>query len=52
VLHSDARARVATEQYLVGHSQWFRGAAGQKLLDALRKRADNRDRPKQGVSQP
>jgi Ser/Thr protein kinase RdoA (MazF antagonist) len=52
VLHSDARARVATERYLVGHSQWFRSAAGQVLLDALRKPADSRNRRKQGARQP
>jgi Ser/Thr protein kinase RdoA (MazF antagonist) len=47
VLHSDDRARVATERYLVGHARWFRSASGQKLLDALRKRANSRDRRKQ-----
>lgn len=37
VLHSDERARVATRDYLVGHAQWFRSAAGGRFLDAIRK---------------
>lgn len=49
VLHSDARARVATGRYLVGHAQWFRNSAGQELLNALRKRADSRNRQTQGA---
>jgi Ser/Thr protein kinase RdoA (MazF antagonist) len=52
VLHSDARTRVATERYLVGHSRWYRSAEGQNLLDALRHRADSRNRKKQGAWQP
>ena len=48
VLHSDTRARVATERYLVGHARWFRGSAGQKLLDLLRKRADCRGCERRG----
>ena len=47
VLHSNARARVATERYLVGHAQWFRSAAGQKLLDALRKRSEAQELTRQ-----
>ena len=31
VLHSPEKARVATDNYLVGHAQWFRSAAGEKL---------------------
>jgi Ser/Thr protein kinase RdoA (MazF antagonist) len=34
-LHSDERARVAYDDYLIGHAQWFLGA-GAKLLDVLR----------------
>jgi Ser/Thr protein kinase RdoA (MazF antagonist) len=51
VLHCDDRARVATERYLVGHAQWFRSGAGQKLLDALRQRAKGRERTMQGAHQ-
>jgi Ser/Thr protein kinase RdoA (MazF antagonist) len=47
VLHSEMRARVATERYLVGHAQWFRSSAGQKLLDAIRRRSEDRDTRKQ-----
>jgi Ser/Thr protein kinase RdoA (MazF antagonist) len=36
VLHSPDKARVATHDYLVGHARWFRGEAGQRLLDAIR----------------
>ena len=34
VLHSEEKARMACEGYLVTHARWFRGA-GSKLLDAL-----------------
>lgn len=34
-LHSDERAKIAYDDYLLGHAQWFLGA-GAKLLDALR----------------
>lgn len=40
VLHSAEKARVATDTYLVGHARWWRRAAGQQLLDALRQRTD------------
>jgi Ser/Thr protein kinase RdoA (MazF antagonist) len=35
VLHSEEKARLAAIDYLVGHARWFRGAGGQKLLDAI-----------------
>lgn len=44
VLHSKENGRVCTEGYLVGHARWFRGAGGQKLLDAIRRWAANRNR--------
>ena len=50
VLQSDARARVATDQYLVGHAQWFRSPGGQKLLDELREWAGVRGRQEQGAA--
>jgi Ser/Thr protein kinase RdoA (MazF antagonist) len=48
VLHSEGKARIASEDYMVGHARWFRGAGGQKLLDALRRWADARE---QGVGE-
>jgi Ser/Thr protein kinase RdoA (MazF antagonist) len=47
VLHSEEKARMACEGYLVEHARWFRGA-GNKLLDALRKWAAMR-RPVEGA---
>ncbi|HUN85307.1 MAG TPA: phosphotransferase [Terracidiphilus sp.] len=44
VLHSDEKARVATEDYLVGHARWFHSSAGQRLLGALRKWAEVHER--------
>ena len=44
VLHSQERARVASHDYLVGHARWFRSECGSRLLDALRKRASDRNR--------
>jgi Ser/Thr protein kinase RdoA (MazF antagonist) len=43
-LHSKENARVCSRGYLVGHARWFRGAGGQKLLDALRQWAARRER--------
>ena len=42
VLHSEDRARMASDGWLVGHARWFRDAAGNKLLDAIRRWADRR----------
>ncbi|MGB9228340.1 MAG: phosphotransferase, partial [Terracidiphilus sp.] len=42
LLHSEEKAAMAYDGWLVGHACWFRGA-GQKLLDALRRWADVRD---------
>jgi Ser/Thr protein kinase RdoA (MazF antagonist) len=44
VLHSQANARLCTEGYLVGHARWFRGAGGDKLLQALRRWAEAHNR--------
>jgi len=44
VLHSPERARVASHDYLVGHARWFRSEGGSRLLDALIKRASDRNR--------
>jgi Ser/Thr protein kinase RdoA (MazF antagonist) len=42
VLHSEEKARMATNGYLVGHAKWFRGSGGRCLLDALRRWAERR----------
>ena len=36
VLHSKDKARMAYDGWLVGHARWFRGAAGKRLVSALR----------------
>ncbi len=43
VLHSEEKAVVAYDGWLVGHAQWFLSDAGGKLLDALRRRAKARN---------
>ncbi|MGC9157591.1 MAG: phosphotransferase enzyme family protein [Terracidiphilus sp.] len=35
VLRSEEKARVAVEDYLLGHARWFRSAGGCRLLDAI-----------------
>ena len=35
-LHSDEKASMAYDGWLVGHARWFRSAAGRQLLDAIR----------------
>jgi Ser/Thr protein kinase RdoA (MazF antagonist) len=42
VLHSEEKAPMAAEGWLVGHAQWFHCAAGRRLMDALRRWADER----------
>jgi len=37
VLHSEPRALVALDDYLVGHSRWFHSESGSALLAALRR---------------
>jgi Ser/Thr protein kinase RdoA (MazF antagonist) len=39
-LHSEEKARVASDSYLIGHARWFRSSAGLQLLDALHRWAD------------
>jgi Ser/Thr protein kinase RdoA (MazF antagonist) len=43
-LHSKKNARVCSEGYLAGHARWFRGAGGDKLLNAIRRWAAKRER--------
>jgi Ser/Thr protein kinase RdoA (MazF antagonist) len=42
VLHSPEKARIATNDYLVGHAKWFRGPGSHTLLDPLRRWAETR----------
>ncbi|MGH9561080.1 MAG: phosphotransferase, partial [Terracidiphilus sp.] len=44
VLHSEERATMAYDGWLVGHAKWFAGTAGRRLLEALRRRAKVRAR--------
>ncbi|MGA2752531.1 MAG: phosphotransferase [Terracidiphilus sp.] len=43
VLHSEEKAAMAYDGWLVGHARWFSSAPGHKLLDALRRRAGRKD---------
>jgi hypothetical protein len=49
VLHSEKKARMAYDGWLVGHARWFRCEGGERLLNALRQwsaqRAHLRGRP-------
>jgi Ser/Thr protein kinase RdoA (MazF antagonist) len=49
ILHSEEKAAMAYDGWLVGHAHWFHGTAGSALLDALRRRAA---RPPQGTARP
>jgi Ser/Thr protein kinase RdoA (MazF antagonist) len=42
VLHSEDKAPMAGDGWLVGHARWFGSAAGRRLMDALRRWADER----------
>jgi Ser/Thr protein kinase RdoA (MazF antagonist) len=42
VLHSEQKASMAYDGWLVGHARWFRDAAGRRLLDVLRRWAATR----------
>ncbi len=42
-LHSEEKARMAYDGWLVGHASWFSSAPGRKLLGALRRRAVRKD---------
>ena len=49
VLHSEEKARMAYDGWLVGHARWFREASGRKLLGAIRRWVDRRIHPDKGV---
>jgi len=42
VLHSQEKAAMARDGWLLGHARWFRSTAGKKLLDAIEVWADTR----------
>jgi Ser/Thr protein kinase RdoA (MazF antagonist) len=42
VLHSEEKARMAYDGWLVGHARWFRCTAGETLLNAIRQWAAGR----------
>jgi Ser/Thr protein kinase RdoA (MazF antagonist) len=42
VLHSEEKAQMACEGWLVGHARWFQSAGGRKLLDAIGRWAETR----------
>jgi len=44
VLHSEEKAPMACDGWLVGHARWFRCAGGKRLLDAIRQWAEKRAR--------
>ena len=52
VLHSEEKAAMAYDGWLVGHARWFHSAAGRKLLDALRRRAGAGSRRPQKEATP
>ena len=44
VLHSEEKAKMAYDGWLVGHARWFASGPGNRLLDVLRRRAAARHR--------
>jgi Ser/Thr protein kinase RdoA (MazF antagonist) len=42
VLHSEEKARLASDGYLVGHARWFCGAGGTRLLNAIARWTETR----------
>jgi Ser/Thr protein kinase RdoA (MazF antagonist) len=52
VLHSEEKAPMACEGWLVGHARWFGNAKGQLLLDAIRRWVDARSRRTAEARQP
>ena len=49
VLHSEEKAPMAYDGWLVGHARWFHSAAGRRLLDAIERWAARRAAQKAGV---
>jgi Ser/Thr protein kinase RdoA (MazF antagonist) len=52
VLHSEERAPMAFDGWLVGHARWFHSPSGKKLLDAIDRWAATRAQNTLGASQP
>jgi Ser/Thr protein kinase RdoA (MazF antagonist) len=46
VLHSEEKAAMAHDGWLVGHARWFRSARGERVLDAIRQWAEQRKLPR------
>jgi Ser/Thr protein kinase RdoA (MazF antagonist) len=46
-LHSNEKASMAYDGWLVGHARWFRSSAGRKLLDAIQSWAATRNQRQQ-----
>jgi Ser/Thr protein kinase RdoA (MazF antagonist) len=44
ILHSEEKAQMAYDGWLVGHARWFHSVPGRELLDALRCRAAAREK--------
>lgn len=44
VLHSPEKARMAHDGYLVGHAQWFRSKAGERMLNTIRQWSEQKRR--------
>ncbi len=51
VLHSEEKTAMASKGWLVGHARWFRGASGKRLLEAIVRWAESRERHAEGVKQ-
>jgi Ser/Thr protein kinase RdoA (MazF antagonist) len=50
VLHSEEKAPMAAEGWLVGHARWLHSTAGCRLLDALHRWADTREANASGAA--
>jgi Ser/Thr protein kinase RdoA (MazF antagonist) len=51
-LHSEEKAQMACYGWLVGHARWFLSSVGTRLLDAIRRWAETRDRLFEGIARP
>ena len=52
LLHSQEKAQMACDGWLVGHARWFSSRGGIRLLDAIRRWAATRNRYCEGVQRP
>jgi Ser/Thr protein kinase RdoA (MazF antagonist) len=50
-LHSEEKARLAYDDYLIGHARWFHTEGGEKLLHAIGRWAAARTSKQQGAAQ-